>query len=92
MENISDSELEKFNDYNPFIAESDSLELEELRGEMPSSEEFKKPEVLNEDYLEEQLEQLDGLISSIAEASTDLDELNNLLGSSGQKKLANAED
>ena len=92
MENISDSELEKFNDYNPFIAESDSLELEELIGEMPSSEEFKKPEVLNEDCLEEQLEQLDGLISSIAEASTDLDELNSLLGSSGQKKLANTED
>ncbi|MGK7935766.1 MAG: hypothetical protein AB4206_08185 [Xenococcaceae cyanobacterium] len=92
MENISDSDVEKFNDYNPFIAESDSLELEELIGEMPSSEEFKEPEVLTEDCLEEQLDQLDGLISSIAEASTDLDELNSLLGSSGQKKLANTDD
>ena len=36
-------------------------------GKMPSLEEFNESEILNEDPLDEKLEQLDGLISLIAE-------------------------
>ena len=61
------------------------LDLEQPTGKMHSSEEFNDSKISDEDSLDEELEQLDGLISSIAEASVDLDDLNNLLSSSENK-------
>ena len=89
MGNLTDADMEQFGEETPFGLD---LELGETMENIPSSEELNDSEISDEDPIDEKLEQLDGLISSIAGASADLDDLNNLFGSSDNQKLANGED